>query len=221
MRAPRECRVGLARPRAIHAIQTGYRPDDPYKRAYLSFWMGVDQDGKSGSCTPDVDTFELIDAAGKTVSTGKAELAKKEGEEEQICIHEKLDYTKATVRRLDFSAFHTPGEYRVFVSGVGSSGPFRIAADVWEKPFKAAMQGILAQRQGLDLGPPFMAYARKRAFHPDDGVEFYQLTIPVQGGQEAGEGGQEGRGGNLLELSKAGDVLTALGRVAESAPGRR
>ena len=95
---------------AVHAIQTGYRPDDPYKRAYLSFWMGVDQDGKNGSCTPDVNAFELVDAAGKTVFTGKAELAKNAGEEEQICIHEKLDYTKAAVRRLDFSTFKTPGE---------------------------------------------------------------------------------------------------------------
>ncbi|MFI5382321.1 MAG: cellulase N-terminal Ig-like domain-containing protein, partial [Tepidisphaerales bacterium] len=161
---------------ALHAIQTGYRPDDPYKRAYVSFWMGVDEDGKSGSCTPDAEGFELVDDAGKTVFTGKAELAKKDGGQEQICIHETLDYTKATVRRLDFSAFRAPGEYRVFVPGVGVSGPFRIAANVWEKPFKAAMQGILAQRQGIDLGPPACAYTRKRPFHPDDGVEFYQMT---------------------------------------------
>jgi hypothetical protein len=63
---------------AVHAIQTGYRPDDPCKRAYLSFWMGVDKDVKNGSCTPDVDTFELVDALGKTVFTGRAELLKKE-----------------------------------------------------------------------------------------------------------------------------------------------
>ena len=196
---------------ALHAIQTGYRPDDPCKRAYLSFWMGVDQDGKHGSCTPDADGFELIDATGKTVFTGKTELTKQEGDEEQISIHEKLDYTKAAVRRLDFSAFNTPGEYRVFVPRVGLSGPFRIAADVWEKPFQAAMKGILAQRQGLDLGPPACAYTRKRPFHPDDGVQFYQMTIPVQGGQEAGEGGQAGRGGNLLELSKAGKLERVTG----------
>ena len=191
---------------ALHAIQTGYRPDDPYKRAYLSFWMGVDRDGKNGSCTPKTDVFELVDVSGKNVFTGKAELAKKENDLEQISIHETLDYTKAAVYRLDFSNFNTPGDYRVFVPGVGLSGSFRIAADVWEKPFKAAMQGILAQRQGIDLGPPACAYTRKRPFHPDDGVEFYQMTIPVQGGQEAGEGGQPGRGGNLLELSKAGKL---------------
>ena len=152
-----------------------------------------------------------MDAAGKTVFTGEAELAKNAGEEEQICIHEKLDYTKAAVRRLDFSSFNTPGNYRVLIPGVGLSGPFRIAADVWEKPFKAAMQGILAQRQGIDLGPPACAFTRKRPFHPGDGVEFYQLTIPVQGGQEAGEGGLDRRGGNLLELSKAGKLQRVNG----------
>ena len=190
---------------ALHAIQTGYRPDDPYKRAYLSFWMGVDQDGTSGSCTPDADAFELVDAAGKTVFSGQAELAKKEGDEEQISIHEKLDYTKAAVRRLDFSAFNTPGEYRVYVPGLGLSGPFRIAADVWEKPFKAAMQGILTQRQGIALGPPACAYTRNRPFHPDDGVEFYQMTMPQQGGQEGA------RGKHLIELAKAGPLQRVTG----------
>lgn len=190
---------------AIHAIQTGYRPDDPHKRAYVSFWMGVDQDGSSGSCTPDVDAFELVDAAGKTVFTGKAELAKQESEEEQISIHEKLDYTKAAVRRLDFSLFNTPGEYRIYVPGVGLSGPFRIAADVWEQPFKAAMQGILTQRQGIDLRPPVCAYTRKRPFHPDDGVEFYQMTMPVQGGQEGT------RGQHMIALAKTGPLQRVTG----------
>ena len=196
---------------AVHAIQTGYRPDDPYKRAYLSFWMGVDQNGENGSCTPKADAFELLDASGKTVFTGKAELAKADGAEEQISIHEKLDYTKAAVYRLDFSAFNQPGEYRVCVPGIGVSGSFRIAADVWEKPFKAAMQGIFTQRQGLELGPPVTEYRRARPFHPDDGVQFYQMTIPMQGGQEAGEGGQAGRGGNLIDLAKAGRLERVTG----------
>jgi len=185
---------------AVHAIQTGYRPDDPYKRAYLSFWMGVDKDGRSGSCTPKAEAFELIDAAGKTAFTGKAELAKADGAEEQMSIHEKLDYTKAAVYRLDFSGFNQPGEYRAFVPGVGLSGPFRVAADVWEAPFKAAMQGILSQRQGIDLGPPACAFTRKRTFHPDDGVQFYQMDIPHQAGQEGT------RGKHMIELAKAGPL---------------
>ncbi len=193
-------RPRATRSQALHAIQTGYRPDDPYKRAYLSFWMGVDQDGRSGSCTPESDAFELLDAAGRTVFTGQAELAKAAGAEEQISIHERLDYTKAAVRRLDFGTFATPGEYRVFVAGVGLSGPFRIAADVWEKPFRAAMQGILTQRQGIELGPPACAYRRRRPFHPDDGVAFYQMTMLQQEGQEGA------RGEHLTALAKEGPL---------------
>jgi endoglucanase len=191
---------------AVHAIQTGYRPDDPYKRAYFSFWMGVDRAGKHGSCTHEPRAFELLDAGGKTVFSGKAELAKAGGTEEQICIHEKQDYTKAAVYRLDFSRFSTAGEYRVLVPGIGLGGPFRIAADVWEAPFKTAMQGILAQRQGIDLGPASgCAFTRKRTFHPDDGVQFYQMDIPVQAGQEGT------RGKNLIELAKAGRLKPVTG----------
>ncbi len=101
--------------------------------------------------------------------------------------------------------FSTPGEYRVFVPGIGLSGPFRIAADVWEKPFKSAMQGILAQRQGIDLGPPACAFARKRTFHPDDGVVFYQMTMPVQAGQEGA------RGKHMIELAKGGPLREVTG----------
>ncbi|MCY2990146.1 MAG: hypothetical protein NTY19_20070 [Planctomycetota bacterium] len=160
---------------AMHAIQTGYRPDDPYKRAYFSFWMGADKDQQSGSSRCKVLDFELLDASGKTAFTGKAELAKADGAEEQICIHEKQDYTKSTVYRLDFSTFAKEGEYRVFVPGIGTSWPLRIVADVWEAPFKAAMRATLTQRQAIELGPPTCNYVRQRPFHPDDGVVFYHL----------------------------------------------
>lgn len=185
---------------ALHAIQTGYRPDDPYKRAYLSFWMGVDAEGRHGSCTPEATTFELLDPAGHTVFTGRAEPVKQAGDTEQISIHEQVDYTKAAVRRLDFSAWRTPGEYRVHVPGLGTSDSFRVAADVWETPFKAALQGVLAQRQAVDLGPPFSRYTRRRPLHPDDGVQFYQLDIPQQAGQEGT------RGERLLALARAGKL---------------
>lgn len=185
---------------AIHSIQTGYRPDDPYKRAYVSFWMGVDQNGKHGNCTPEVTEFELLDSSGATAFRGKAELAKPDGREERTSIHESVDYSKAAVYRLDFSDFHRPGEYRVHVPGVGVSGPFHIADDVWEKPFLAALRGVLVQRQAIALGPPMCDYRRGRPFHPDDGVQFYQLTIPVQAGQEGT------RGDNLVELARTGSL---------------
>ncbi|MCS6830034.1 MAG: glycoside hydrolase family 9 protein [bacterium] len=185
---------------AVHAIQTGYRPDDPFKRAYYSFWAGVDRDGKHGSCSLTAKTFELVDETGKTVFTGSVQLAKREGEREQISVQESEDYSKSPVYRLDFSGFRKPGRYRVFVPGVGVSYPFRIADNVWEQPFKAAMLGILHQRQGISLAPPATRYRRQRPFHPDDGVQFYQLTITVQEGQE------DARGQNLQQLAQAGKL---------------
>ena len=181
---------------AVHAIQNGYRPDDPYKRAWFSFWMGADKDLHHGSSRFNVETFELIDASGRTAFTGRAELASADGAAEQICIHETQDYTKAAVYRLDFSDFTKEGEYRVFVPGIGTSWPLRIAADGWEAPFKAAMRATLTQRQAIELGPPRCNYVRKRPFHPDDGVVFYQLDVPKQAG--------DGVGKYLLELAKDG-----------------
>lgn len=183
---------------AVHAIQSGYRPDDPHKCAYVSFWMGRDRFGAGEGCTPEMETFELIDSAGKTAFTGRAIRVKSEGDSESICIHESADYSRATVYRLDFSGFSQPGEYRVFVPTLGTSDPLRIATDVWEKPFQAAMQGIFTQRQGIEFGPPATDYRRPRVFHPDDGVEFYQLDIPVQAGQEGV------RGAHLLEQAGSG-----------------
>ncbi len=186
---------------AVHAIQTGYRPDDPFKRAYYSFWMGVDRDGKQCSVVHTVERFELLDKNGKTVYLGQARLTKQEGHEEQISIHERGDYARSAVYRLDFSEFATPGEYRVYVPGVGVSYPFRIARDVWDEPFLAAMHAIFTQRQGIELGPPMTGFRRPRSFHPDDGVEFYQLDIPWQAGQEGV------RGQRMLELTRDGKPL--------------
>lgn len=198
---------------AVHAIQTGYRPRDPFKRAYLSIWLGpCAETGRPGGYTHQIDTFELIDTAtGKTVFTGKPHLTKALDARERLSIHDEKDYTQTAVHRLDFSSFDTPGEYRVHVPGIGTSYPFRIAADVWEEPFRAAMLGILTQRQGIELGPPVTEFRRGRAFHPDDGVEFYQLTICHQEGQEAGEGGHKGRGGDLAELAAAGKLQRVSG----------
>ena len=205
---PREVRSD-----AVHAIQTGYRPDDPQKCAYLSLWLGARAGGNAqdGGYEYKCDAFEVIDAAGKTVFTGQPKLTKALGAKEWLCVHEQKDYLLTAAYRLDFSSVNKPGEYRVFVPGIGTSYPFRIAADTWEKPFKTAMHGILTQRQGIELGPPFSDFKRGRPFHPDDGVEFYQLTITYHEGQEAGEGGQPGRGGNMIALAKAGKLERVTG----------
>jgi endoglucanase len=48
----------------------------------------------------------------------------------------------------DFSALKRPGLYRLEVEGVGSSPPFRVAQDVYDEPFRAAVRAMYLWRCG-------------------------------------------------------------------------
>ena len=180
-----------ARSEAVHASHVGYDPAAPFKRAYLSIWLGTG----GGHEYPTPPSFEVIDAkSGRAVFTGQPQLAKKLGQPDQL--PREIDLSKTAVYSLDFSDFKTPGEYKVYVAGIGTSYPFRIANDVWASPFLTSLKGILAQRSSIELGPPFLEFRRPRPYHPDDGVKFYQIDIGVDAGQEGG------RGERLVELWK-------------------
>ncbi len=176
-----------ARSEAIHVTQVGYRSDDPFKCGYLSDWLGT-----GGACDYRIDevrTFELIDAkSGKTVFTGKPELAKVN---EALHAMQKSNYAMTPVYWLDFSSFSTPGTYRVRVPGIGTSYPFPISDMVWDNVFKIGMRGVLCQRTGIELGPPFLEFRREC---PGKGAKFYQTEINIRDGQE------EARGEALLKL---------------------
>lgn len=176
------------------------RPDDPFKRASLAVWLGTG----GGYQHEGVDRFELLDdATGAVVFQGTPRLAKAKGATEAL--KETKDYARTAVWSLEFGGFATPGRYRVHVPGIGCSASFEIADDVWLRAFRTAMQGFVHQRNGLALEAPWASFTRPRAFHPDDGVRFYQMTIPLSAGQEGK------RGENLLELSQAGGLREATG----------
>src|SRR5215218_1760221 len=48
----------------------------------------------------------------------------------------------------DFSALKRPGLYRLEAEGVGSSPPFRVAVDVYDAPFRAAVRAMYLWRCG-------------------------------------------------------------------------
>jgi endoglucanase len=183
-----------ARSGAVHVTQVGYRPDDPFKRGYLSMWMGT-----GGPCQyASPGDFDLVDAqSGKTVFTGKCEL----GRTNDVVGWQKANYAFTPVYWLDFSAFRTPGTYAVRVPGIGVSYPFAIAAAAWEVAFKIGMRGVLSQRTGIALGPPFLDFKRPRPCHPDDGAKFYQIDIGIAAGQEGA------RGDAIVRLWKANGKL--------------
>lgn len=147
---------------AVHVNQVGFRPDDPVKLAFLSFWMG-----NGGNLSyPEGTTFHLLDQAnGKVVFSGKSKLSKKADDPSSL--------TFSDIHELDFSSFAQPGIYTVMVEGIGNSFPFPVKEDAWKEAFIKTMRGLYFQRSGIALGPPHTDFIRPRGFHPEDGVKIY------------------------------------------------
>jgi endoglucanase len=169
------------RSEAVHVSHIGYRPTDPFKRAYLSVWLGTG----GAHAYPNVQNlrFHLRDeATGKSVFEGKVQRAFA-ADQGEPSFKLKRNYSKTNVHFMDFSEFSTPGRYRVWVEGIGSSYPFEIARDVWSQAFKVSMVGLLHHRSGIELGPPFTEYKRPRTMHPQDGFKVFQLNITRLAGE--------------------------------------
>jgi endoglucanase len=194
----------LTRSDAVHASQIGYCPGDACKRAYLSIWLGADAKGQGIDIDYKIDSFDLVErTTGKTVYTGKAVQTKKKGDIDSMggtaqC--PDLDLCKSAVFRLDFSDFQKPGEYCVLVPGIGRSAPIRLASNVWEQPFRAALHSMLCQRSGIELKAPYSQWNRPRNFREEDGTQLYQIAITEDAGQEGP------RGTDMLKLFKEGKL---------------
>lgn len=162
---------------SVHVNQIGYRPDDPVKCAFLSLWLGTGGAYKF----PAGLGFSVVDAkSGKQALAGKVELAKAASEPERMW--KDKNYNKTDVYRMDFTALKTPGRYRIVVDGVGTSYPFDIAPDVWERAFKIQMKGLYNQRSGVAIGPPYSDFKKPRDFFPGDGVQVFQSTYSIMDG---------------------------------------
>jgi endoglucanase len=160
------------RSEAVHAIHTGYRPDDPGKRGYLSVWLG---DGGAHSYGEGV-RFRLVDAAsGRAAYEGTARLAFAAADPERM--KRRVNHNKTDVYHLDFGSFSSPGDYRLVVDGIGASYPFVIGDGPWRDAFVASMRGFYHQRSGLALGPPRTDFVRPRNFHPRDGVRIRETSV--------------------------------------------
>ncbi len=158
---------------AVHTSQIGYRVDDPFKRGYLSIWLGTaSSPGANGVCSyPARLKFALLDdATGAEAFSGIAEVAKLAGDKEFM--FKEMNFNGTDVLRMDFSGFSKAGRYRLYVDGIGCGYPFSIdkGGDTWDHAFHVQMRGFYHQRSGIALGPPYTTYIRPRDHHPDDGV---------------------------------------------------
>ncbi|MCB9497216.1 MAG: glycoside hydrolase family 9 protein [Fibrobacteria bacterium] len=75
-----------------------------------------------------------------------------------------------TVRLYDFTAFRTPGTYRVQVPGNGVSYPFEISPEVYTPATKAAIKSYYYQRASIALTAEFAGKWARAAGHPDNQV---------------------------------------------------
>ncbi len=163
---------------AVRVNQIGFRPDDPLKRAYLSVWLG-----SGGARSYDVGTkFDVKDVkTGKIAFSGKTTLGLAADGTESLW-RKTGNFSKTAIYRMDFAMLRTPGVYRVVVDGVGCSEPFPIAEDAWTHAFKIQMRGLLNNRSGIALGPPYTKFVKPRDFYPGDGVSITQSNYCVLDG---------------------------------------
>lgn len=129
----------------IRLNQMGYRPKD------------VKQAVVAGTGT----VFHLVPAAGgPSVYMGSlAEPVPDSVTGGEICL-------------ADFSAFGTPGEYRLVVEGVGGSYPFTIAEDVYAGVDAAVLKFFYFQRCGMALEPAYAGEWAHNACHLGEGAVF-------------------------------------------------
>jgi len=163
------------RSESIHVNLLGHHPGESVKTALLYHWLGSGGDADLSS----LKTFELLDDTdGRTVFNGQVRLHQTATPGKRVAIFPALQPASSelpmTVHTLDFSAFSTPGVYRVFVPGLGSSFPFRIDAGVWTDAARVSMQAFLNHRSGIALGPPHTEFRRPRPMHPDDGFKIHR-----------------------------------------------
>lgn len=192
---------------AVHVNQSGFRPDDPAKRAYLSLWMG---DGGPADFS-SVNTFRVVDdQTGKTVYTGQPMLGvKKEAFEGAY----ERNHTHADVWWLDFADLKQNGTYRVVLDGIGCSYPFAIKPDLYDSVFYVSARGLYHQRSGIELKPPYTTFTRPRPFHPDDGVVVYQsrCSLMDSGNGLNAKGTDKDNFGNLVKGATSEVVAGAWG----------
>ncbi len=102
--------------------------------------------------------FVIPAEGGRAVFTGQAKLVHLSGTLDEG-VH-GVDHSGENVYQLDFTAFKTPGRYRITVPGVGSSLPFEVGAGVYAKAFEVQAYGLMAQRCGIELKAPYSEWQR-------------------------------------------------------------
>jgi hypothetical protein len=147
---------------AIHVNQEGYLPSYP-KKAMVGYYLG-----NLGELTVPTNKFFLVNATtGATVYQGTLTSRLDSGYTYPVAPYQG-------VYQADFTAFATPGQYRIMVPGMGVSMPFRIDEGVAMAFARTYALGIFHQRSGFNVAMPFTRFT-----HAADHLS--AATVPVDG----------------------------------------
>jgi hypothetical protein len=145
---------------AVHTNLLGYVPAAKAKFGYLYHWAG-DLGGIDFAPWAE-KRFWLADETGQSVFEGKVKFRKKSTDTEtgQTNDTPNANYQGADVYECDFSAFKTPGSYRLVIDGVGASQKFRLADDAYRQAYVTIARGLYHNRSGIELKKPFTELTR-------------------------------------------------------------
>jgi hypothetical protein len=127
---------------AIHVNEVGYAPALP-KRAMIGYYLG-----SAGELKIPAEEFRLIDPSGAKVFEAKLRRRADVG----------FTYSPAPYQQVfeaDFSEFRKPGMYRLAITGMGASFPFRIDDGVAAAFARTYALGLYHQRCGTNCSLPF------------------------------------------------------------------
>lgn len=158
---------------AIHVNQAGYMPDYS-KKAMVGYYLG-----SLGEMEISARAFQLVDSKTSQpvfngVLTARADVG--------------FSYAPTPYQQVfeaDFSAFNTPGHYKMVVAGLGASFPFQINAGVSADFARTFALGLYHQRCGTNNALPYTRHTHD-ACHiapaqvPDMSSEF-DMTQQVLG----------------------------------------
>ena len=132
---------------AVHVNEEGYATMLP-KKALVGYFLG----DMGEMPIPESSTFSVVDAhTGKAVFSGKLSRRRDVGYRT-----DPIPYQE--VFEADFSALDTPGEYRVLVSGLGSSMPFLIDDGIAMGFARTYALGLYEQRCGAANELPYTRF---------------------------------------------------------------
>jgi hypothetical protein len=132
---------------AIHVNQTGYLPAYP-KKAMVGFYLG--SLGEMGLSSLPGTNFTIVETRSTNeLFHGHLVIRRDRG---------FPDHSYQQVFEADFSALKTPGEYRLYVQGLGTSFPFFIGDEVAGAFARTSALGIYHQRCGAANELPFTRF---------------------------------------------------------------